>query len=102
MESAPEQVVLSHGRARWWTPSPGRGATRMMTQDPHVGPPPPPPPPPPPHHYPLPPARPTWGRSAVLFAAALCLAIAGVVGYTMGKGNDTVVQQPTDFSTPSG
>jgi S1-C subfamily serine protease len=30
----------------------------------------------------------------VLFALTVVLAIAGVVGYTMGRGNDAVVQQP--------
>ncbi len=62
----------------------------MTTQEPTVGPPPPPPP-----------ARPSWGRSAVLLTAALALAIAGVVGYTMGHRDDAVVQRPTDFSFPS-
>ena len=73
----------------------------MTTQDPQS---PPPPPPPAPHAPmpPLPPARPSWGRSAVLFAAALALAIAGIVGYTMGKKNDAVVQQPTNLNTSSG
>jgi S1-C subfamily serine protease len=64
----------------------------MTTQDPHLGSPPPPPPPPS-----LPPARPSWGRSAVFFALALALAIAGVVGYTMGRGGDSVVERPTDL-----
>ena len=64
----------------------------MMTHEPPVGPPPPPPPPPPP--------RPSWGRSAVLLAAAMALAIAGVVGYTMGHRDDSVVQRPTDVSVP--
>jgi S1-C subfamily serine protease len=62
----------------------------MTTQDPHLEPPPPPPP-----------ARPSWGRSAILLTAALALAIAGVVGYTMGHRDDAVVQRPTDFSFPS-
>ena len=62
----------------------------MTTQEPTVGPPPPPPP-----------AWPSWGRSAVLLTAALALAIAGVVGYTMGHRDDAVVQRPTDFSFPS-
>jgi S1-C subfamily serine protease len=51
---------------------------------------------------PLPPARPSWGRSAILFTAALALAIAGIVGYTMGKRNDSVAQQqPTNLNTSS-
>src|SRR4051794_22488341 len=62
----------------------------MTTQEPTVGPPPPPPP-----------SRPSWGRSAVLLTAALALAIAGVVGYTMGHRDDAVVQRPTDFTFPS-
>src|SRR3954466_15036167 len=99
MDSRAEQVLLSHGRARWWSPSPGEEPPRMMTtQDPYAGPPPPPHAPMPP----LPPARPSWGRSAVLFAAALALAIAGVVGYTMGKRNDSVAQQPTGVNASSG
>jgi S1-C subfamily serine protease len=66
----------------------------MTTQEPTVGPPPPPPPPP---HSP----RPSWGRSAILLTAALALAIAGIVGYTMGHRDDAVVQRPTDFTFPS-
>src|SRR5438477_3415138 len=104
MDSRPEQVVLSHGRARCGRLPPGEEPPRMMTtQDPYAGPPPPPVPPAP--HAPmppLPPARPSWGRSAVLFAAALALAIAGVVGYTMGKRNDSVAQQPTNADASSG
>ena len=68
----------------------------MTTQDPQLGSPPPPPPLPPT------PSRPAWGRSAILLTAALALAIAGVVGYTMGHRNDAVVQRPTDFSIRSG
>jgi len=67
----------------------------MTTHDPQLDPPPPPPPPPPS-------ARPSWGRSAVLLTAGLALAIAGIVGYTMGHRDDAVVQRPTDFSFPSG
>jgi S1-C subfamily serine protease len=74
----------------------------MMTHDPELGPPPPMPPPPAAPRPPTPPypPRPSWGRSAVLLAAALAIAIAGVVGYTMGHRNDAVVQQPTDVRVP--
>jgi S1-C subfamily serine protease len=71
----------------------------MMTHDPEFGPSPPMPPPPPP--APPHPPRPSWGRSAILLTAALAIAIAGVVGYTMGHRNDAVVQQPTDVRVPS-
>lgn len=66
-----------------------------MTYDPQLGPPPPPPP------APGRPPRPSWGRSAVLLTAAFALAIAGVVGYTMGHQDDAVVQRPTNFTFPS-
>jgi S1-C subfamily serine protease len=65
----------------------------MMTTEDRFG--------PPPSLPPLPPARPTWGRSAILFALSLALAIAGVVGYTMGRQNDAAVDRPTDFSISS-
>src|SRR3954451_11037241 len=96
MEIVLQQVLLSRDRQRWWSPSPpGEETPRMKTtHEPAAGPPPPPPPPPSP-------PRPSWGRSAVLLAAAMALAIAGVVGDTMGHRDDSVVQQPTDVRVPS-
>ena len=93
METPPEQVLLSPERARWCRLPPGQesidddnaGADRRPTAP----------------AAPAAPPRPSWGRSAVLLTAALALAIAGVVGYTMGHRDDAVVQRPTDFTFPS-
>src|SRR3954471_578555 len=101
MDSRPALVLLSRGRARWCRLPPGEEPTRMMTTQAPQFPPLPPSPPRGPMP-PLPPARPTWGRSAILFTAALALAIAGVVGYTMGKRHDAVVQQPQNLNPSSG